>query len=179
MHTYWIINITEFVLTYTNLITTQHRYIHTIGVISLMIQSLKSYLKMRPNPEERESSSRTGTMQILWTTSYLVNLAGTFHLANLTPMMWYSKKQATSETVIYGSEFLAARTCIEQIVDLQNSFQYLGVPVYETSYVFGDNESQVKSSLIPYTKLNKRHNILSYHYVRFMIAKGFINLLHV
>ena len=68
---------------------------------------------------------------------------------------------------------------VEQIIDLQNSFRYLGVPVFETSYVFGDNESQVKSSSIPYAKLNKRHNILSYHYVRSMIAKGFINLLHV
>ena len=67
------------------------------------------------------------------------SVTGTFHLANLTPMMWYSKKQATSETATYGSEFLAARTCVEQIIDLRNSFRYLGVPVFETSYVFGDN----------------------------------------
>ena len=37
----------------------------------------------------------------------------------------------------------------------------------------------MKSSTIPYAKLNKRHNILSYHYVRSMVAKGFINLLHI
>ena len=45
-----------------------------------------------------------------------------FHMANLTPMMWYSKKQATSETTTYEDEFLAARKCTEQVVDLCNSF---------------------------------------------------------
>ena len=68
------------------------------------------------------------------------SVTGVFHMANLTPMMWYSKKQATAETATYGAEFLAARTCIEQIVDLRNAFRYLGVPVHETSYVFDDNK---------------------------------------
>ena len=109
------------------------------------------------------------------------SVTGCFHMANLTPMMWFSKKQATSETetATYGSEFLAARTCIEQIIDLRNSFRYLGVPICETSYVWGDNESQVTSSTFPYARLNKRHNILSYHFVRNMVAKGFIHISHI
>jgi hypothetical protein len=107
------------------------------------------------------------------------SVTGVFHMANMTPIMWYLKKAATTETATYGAEFLAARTCMEHIVDLRNSFRYLGVPVFETSYVWGDNESQVKSSTIPYAKLNKRHNILSYHYVRQMVAKGFINMQHI
>ena len=53
-----------------------------------------------------------------------------FHLVNKTHNMWYSKKQAMSETTTYGSEFIACRTCCEQIIDLCNSFRYLGVPVY-------------------------------------------------
>ena len=107
------------------------------------------------------------------------SVSGIFHLANLTPVMWHSKKQAPSKTATYGAEFFAGRTCIEQVVDLRHSFRYLGAPVHEVSYVFGDNKSQIKSSSIPYTKLNKRYNILSYHYVRSMVAKGFINLLHI
>ena len=100
-------------------------------------------------------------------------------MENLTPMMWYSKKQATSETATYGAEFLAARTCVEQVVDLRNSFRYLGVPVFETSYVWGDNESQIHSSSVPYARLGKRHNILLFHYVRSLLAKGFIKLSHI
>jgi hypothetical protein len=40
------------------------------------------------------------------------------HFLNQTPMDWYSKKQATVETATFGSEFIAARTTIDQIVDL-------------------------------------------------------------
>lgn len=81
------------------------------------------------------------------------------------------------EAATYGAEFLATRTCVEQIVDLRNKFRYLGVPVFEISYVFADNESQIKSSSIPYA--NKHHNILSYHYVRNQIAKGHICMNHI
>ena len=42
---------------------------------------------------------------------------------------WFSKKQATIETATYGSEFVAAHTCVEQIIDLRNTLRYLGVPI--------------------------------------------------
>jgi hypothetical protein len=45
----------------------------------------------------------------------------TIHLVNKTTSDWYSKKQATVETATYLSEFVAARTCIEQIIDLRNT----------------------------------------------------------
>jgi hypothetical protein len=105
-------------------------------------------------------------------------VTGCIHFANKTPIMWHSKKQATTETATYGAEFCAARTCIEQIVDLRNTFRYLGVPIHDISYVFGDNKSMIDSATYPYAKLHKRHNILSFHYVRSMIAKGFISLTH-
>ena len=91
-------------------------------------------------------------------------------------MVWYSKKQATSETASYGAKFLSARTYFEQIIDLHNLFCYLGVPVCKNSYVCGDNESQVKSLIFSYNKLHKCHNILSYDFVRNMVAQGYINL---
>jgi hypothetical protein len=106
-------------------------------------------------------------------------VTGCIHFANKTPIMWHSKKQATTETATYGAEFIAGRTCIEQIVDLRNTFRYLGVPIHNTSYVFGDNESMINSSTYPDARLHKRHNILSYHYVRSMIARGFIKLTHI
>ena len=63
------------------------------------------------------------------------------HFMNGTPIDWYSKKMATVETATYGAEFVAAKTCVEQIIDLQNTLRYLGVPINEKSYMFGDNES--------------------------------------
>ena len=107
------------------------------------------------------------------------SMTGILHLLNKTPVDWFSKKQATVEVATYGSEFCAARTCIEQIVDLRNTLRYLGVPVRSRSYMFGDNESVVKSSTVPDGKLHKRHNMLSFHYVREAIARGFVVFQHI
>ena len=45
------------------------------------------------------------------------SVTGILHLMNATPIDWFSKKQATVENTTYGSEFVAARTCVEQIID--------------------------------------------------------------
>jgi hypothetical protein len=91
------------------------------------------------------------------------SVTGILHFLNGTPIDWYSKKMATVETATYGAEFVAARTCIEQLVDLRNTLRYLGVPLREKSYMFGDNKSVVNSSTTPHAKLHKRHNALSFH----------------
>ena len=104
---------------------------------------------------------------------------GVLHFLNKTPIDWYCKKQATSETATYSAEYCACRTCIEQIIDLRNTLRYLGVNLNDKTYVFGDNESMINSSTIPHARLHKRHNILSYHYVRSMIASGFLNMQHI
>jgi hypothetical protein len=102
------------------------------------------------------------------------SVTGILHLVNKTPIDWFSKKQATVETATYGSEFVAARTCVEQIIDLRNTLRYLGVPVRDKSFMFGDNKSVVDSSMQIHSKLHKRHTILSYHRVRETIASGMV-----
>ena len=49
------------------------------------------------------------------------SVTGILHLLNKTPIDWFSKKQATIETATYGSEFITARTCMEQIIELQDT----------------------------------------------------------
>jgi hypothetical protein len=83
---------------------------------------------------------------------------------------WYSKRQATVETATFGSEFTAARIAVDQIIDLRTTLRYLGVPVNNKSFMFGDNQAVVTNSSIPHSSLNKRHNALAYHRVREMIA---------
>jgi hypothetical protein len=107
------------------------------------------------------------------------SLTGILHFVNKTPIDWYSKKQATVETATYGSEFISARTCTEQIIDLRNTLRYLGVPVVDQSFMFGDNEAVVNSSTLPHAKLNKRHTMLSFHKVREAIASGMIRFHHI
>ena len=88
------------------------------------------------------------------------------------PVDWFAKLQSTVETATFGSEYVAARTCTEQQIDLRNTFRYLGVPVHGASMMFGDNESVVNTASVPHSKLGKRHNILSYHRTREAIAAG-------
>ncbi len=98
------------------------------------------------------------------------SVTAVLHFANTTPFDWYSKRQATVENSTYGSEFVAARTATEQIIELRHTLRYLGVPINSTAYMFGDNKSVVTNATIPHSVLSKRHNILSYHRVREAIA---------
>jgi hypothetical protein len=107
------------------------------------------------------------------------SVTGALHFLNQTPYDWFSRKQPTVETATYGSEFVAARTATQQISDMRMTLRQLGVPVHGKTFMFGDNESVVKSGSIPHSKLNKRHNALSYHYVREAIASGMLRFHHI
>ena len=96
------------------------------------------------------------------------------HLLNGTPIDWYSKRQSTVETATYGSEFVAARTAVDQITELRHSLCYLGVPIRDRSYLFGDNRSVVVNATMPHSILSKRHHLLSYHRVREAIAAQYV-----
>jgi len=103
------------------------------------------------------------------------SVTGILHFLNKTPIDWYSKKQATVETATYGSKLVSARLAVDQIVDLRLTLRYLGVPIREKSYLFGDNKSVVDSSAKPHSKLHKRHNALSFHRVHEAVASRYVS----
>ena len=103
------------------------------------------------------------------------SLTACLHFCNQTPTDWYSEKQATVETATYGSEFLAAKTAPEQIMDLTYTLRYLCVPMRSKYYMFGNNRSVVTSATLPHSTLSKRHNILAFHRVREAIAAKIID----
>ncbi len=81
---------------------------------------------------------------------------------------------STVDTATYGVEYVSALTCIERVIDLRNTLRYLCVPLREKSYMFGDNESVVNSSVQPHAKLHKRHNVLSFHRVHELVAAKYV-----
>ena len=107
------------------------------------------------------------------------SMTGVLHLMNKFPVDWYAKKQGTVETATYGSEMVAARTCTEQILDLRLTLHYLGVPLRDKSFMFGDNKTVVDSSTNIDARLHKRHTMLSFHRVREAMATGMINFVHI
>ena len=98
---------------------------------------------------------------------------------NQTPVDWYFAKQSTVENSTYGSEFVAARTGVDRIIDLLFSLKSIGVPVEEPVWMLGDNQSVVTSSTIQHSVLSKRWVALSYHRVRAGIAHKILRFCHV
>jgi hypothetical protein len=104
---------------------------------------------------------------------------GILHFLNQTPIEWFSKRQNTVETATFGSEFVAARQCTEQIYDLRYTLRMMGIPLDGTAYMFGDNQSVITQSTIPHSVLSKRHNALAYHRVREAVSAGVIYFLKI
>ena len=96
------------------------------------------------------------------------------HHVNATPSHWHIKRQATVETATFGSEFVAARIATDQIIDLQYTLMYLGVPIRSRSYMFRDDKSVDNSASIPTSTLSKKSTLASYHRVREAIAAGYL-----
>ena len=55
----------------------------------------------------------------------------------------------------------------------------MGIPLDGPAWLFGDNQSVITSSTLPHSKLNKRHNALSYHRVREAIASGILYFIYI
>ena len=107
-------------------------------------------------------------------------MTAVLHLINQTPFDYYCKRQATVETATFGSEFIAAKTAVDQIVNIRTTLRYLGVPIKGKTYMFGDNQSVVTNSTLPHSQLNKRHNALAYHRVREAVAcKDMLGFYHI
>jgi hypothetical protein len=51
------------------------------------------------------------------------SVTGILHLINQTPFEFFSKRQATVKTATYGSEFVAARIAVEQIIDVRTTMR--------------------------------------------------------
>ncbi len=95
---------------------------------------------------------------------------GILIFVNRAPIVWYSKRQNTVESSTFGSEFVAARTAVDQVEALRYKLRMFGVPLEEPTTMFCDNESVVKNSTSPESTLKKKHNSICYHRVREALA---------
>ena len=78
------------------------------------------------------------------------------HMLYATPVHWHCKRELTVETATFGSEFVAARTAVDQIIDLSLTLLYLGVPINPNmSYMVEDNKAVVTNATIPTSTLRR------------------------
>ena len=106
-------------------------------------------------------------------TGYIVKL-------NEAPVAWSSKRQATIETSVFGSEFVAMKHGMEYVRGLRYKLRMMGVPIDGPAYVFGDNMSVIYNTTSrPESMLKKKSNSVCYHAVREAAAMGEITTAHI
>lgn len=94
------------------------------------------------------------------------------------PISWYSKRQNTVESSVFGSEFVALKIAIEQNEALRYKLRMMGVPICGPTNGFCDNKSVVTNVTVPHSTLNKRHNYIAYHKVREAVAQQSVRIAH-
>ena len=107
------------------------------------------------------------------------SVTGIIMLLNNTPLFWLSKRQMTVETSTYGSEMIAARIAVDNILAMRYKLRMLGVNMEETSVMVGDNMSVVLSTTLPSSSLKKKHLACNYHRVREAVAGRIIDFGHI
>ena len=102
--------------------------------------------------------------------------SGVLILLQNAPILWYSRRQNTAETLIFGSEFVAMRIAKEMIVSIRYKLRMFGVPVVGPANLLCDNRGVVKNTSVPASVLSKRHNAINYHSVREAAAAGILRV---
>ena len=95
---------------------------------------------------------------------------------NRAPIIWYSKRQNTVETSMFGSEFITMKTVVEQIKSLRYKLRMFGVPLEGPTNVFCDNEAVFKNMSQPDSTLKKKHTLICYHRCREAVASWMIRI---
>jgi hypothetical protein len=98
---------------------------------------------------------------------------------NNTPIRWYSKRQKTVKTSMYGSQLVAAQIATDTIIKIQYILRMLGVPIDGPALLLGDNSSVVLNTSVPSSVLKKKHHACGYHRVREAIAGGILKFVHI
>ncbi len=98
---------------------------------------------------------------------------------NNAPISWYSKKQGTIETSVFGAEFVAMRTGLEAGRALRYKLRMMGIPIEEPIYCHGDNMSVIHNTQRPESMLKKKSNSICYHFCREMVAMGEAMTTHI
>ena len=88
---------------------------------------------------------------------------GSFIFLNIAPIIWFSKRQQTVDTSVFGSEFVAMKNGMEALRRLRYELWMMGVPLSVPSFAYGDNMSVVHNTQRPESVLKKKSNSIWYH----------------
>ena len=84
---------------------------------------------------------------------------------NMSLITWYSKKQSTIETSVFGAKFVAIKVGIKTLRAILYELRMMGITISGASYVYGDNMSVIHNTSKPRSSLKKNSNAIAYHAV--------------
>ena len=97
---------------------------------------------------------------------------GFFVYLNCALVQWLSKKQATIETSVFGTEFVAMKIGMESLRGLRYKLRMMGVPIWGPLLIYGDNMAVIHNTQQHESTLKKNSNSIAYHAVRELVAMG-------
>jgi hypothetical protein len=77
---------------------------------------------------------------------------------NMAPIVWFSKRQPTVESSVFGAEFFAMKNGIETCCGLRYKLRMMGVALSGPIFVYGDNMAVVQNTQRPESVLKKKSN---------------------
>ena len=91
---------------------------------------------------------------------------------NMSPIAWFSKRQATIETSVFGAEFVTMKTAMDTARGIHYKLCMMGIPIGGPTYFYGDNMSVIHNTQQPESQLRKKANAICYHTIRESVAMG-------
>ena len=75
--------------------------------------------------------------------TYRCSCTGYMIYVNMALIDWLSKKQATDQKAVFGSEFVAMTHGVETLRGIRYKLHMMGVLIDGPTYVYGDNMSVI------------------------------------
>lgn len=91
---------------------------------------------------------------------------------NKALVLWYSKRQGTIESSVFGAEFVAMKNATEAARGLRYKLRMMGIAVNDPNYIYGDNMSVIHNTQRPESTLKKKSISICYHFMRESVAMG-------
>jgi hypothetical protein len=79
---------------------------------------------------------------------------------NMAPIVWFSKRQTTVDTSVFGAEFVVMKNGIETMRGLRYKLIIMGVTIDGSTHVYGDNMSVVHNTQHAEFVLKKKSNAI-------------------
>ena len=87
-------------------------------------------------------------------------------LLNKAPIYFISEKQASCETIAFGSKFVVITQYVEYVQGLSYYIRMFGMPFEDTTFVYDNNQSVLANTSVTDSTLEKKSNSISFYFVR-------------